>query len=78
MTPGEPEPLPRTVGLCPGEDAGEFYMPDAKEGDICPMCPERLVIYTAAEPQPARAEPPAATAACGRVEPVTDVATVGA
>jgi hypothetical protein len=37
---------PSMVGLCPGADLGEFYMPlEPGEGHICPMCPEELVVY---------------------------------
>lgn len=38
--------LPRAVGLCPVH-ADEFYMPDAADGDTCPLrdCTRPLVIY---------------------------------
>lgn len=40
-----PDP-PTMVGLYPGVDAGEFYMPrEPGESNTCPMCPEELVVY---------------------------------
>jgi hypothetical protein len=48
--------IPKTVGLCPDEVCGgEFYMPDAKQGDRCPMdhsfdddgAPELVIFYPA-------------------------------
>ena len=58
MPPPDPIPphLPKTIGLCPSEGcSGEFYMPDPRPGDKCPMNDsygdhgETLVVYRLAD-----------------------------
>lgn len=55
--------MPTTVGLCPDPHCtDEFYMPNAKRGDLCPMehgmkeCPE-LVIFAQQHPSQLKDQP---------------------